>query len=268
MSENFVPDVFNNAVIDCPIVVVMGGDDDCVDKRDCIKSQDKNGAEGAETERLSDKIRDILDCHTKGMCYQGGKLYFGDVEDNLPNGLGTLINIYGEEYVGEFEKGKPIGMLFYRNVEGIRGRVKIDGDKVECIYRHTLNYRELVDKRVIDFVDGDRYIGEVNEFDRPHGLGELVGKRGTRIYGYFFEGVIHGVGGIEYANGTVIKGLFAQGRSNGFCYKQTKDNERYFARFMDGVLDGWGVRIDTNGNTYVELHNDGKLVKSVDVTSV
>lgn len=199
----------------------------------------------------------LADC--VGMCYADGVMYIGRIKDGLPNGKGTLFNIDGEEYIGNFENGRPKGLIFYRNVNGKRGRVRF-GKGIEISVCRSIDERIVQSGVRREFPDGDVYVGELNADGEPSGFGERIGRDGSIQKGLFLNGVLHGTGRLTFANGNEIAGLFKHGAANGFCLKTFSNGEKIFGVFENGSLDGWCMRVCDGGIVRIERKIKGETV--------
>jgi hypothetical protein len=109
----------------------------------------------------------------------------------------------------------------------------------------------------------DKYLGEVDKNNRPHGIGVLVLSDGSIYEGEFVKGVRHGIGRIyhpslefyegewrdgtpngkgkyKFADGLVYEGEWLDSQQHGFG-KETKENEVYEGFFERGKKNGMGT---------------------------
>ncbi len=111
-----------------------------------------------------------------------GPCLSGDCE----NGLGKYLTSGGDLYEGHFKDG-----LF----EG-RGMVKLkSGDLIEGDWKRGIPYNGN-----ITFVNGDKYVGQINNFN-PHGKGKLLFANGNIYVGDFVNGKMIGKGFLSFKDG-------------------------------------------------------------------
>lgn len=179
-------------------------------------------------------------------CYNAGVLYIGEMKDGLPHGQGRYYTLRGEEYVGNSNFGALDGLVFYRNVGGERGKLHYDnGVLVDKKLKNLLAYDGadgLENANELSFIDGDSYVGEVDENGKINGYGTLFGRSGRVLKGCFQNGRLHGVGVFKLSSGDTIEGLFYHGVAQGFCVKTAKD-EKIYGDFEKAVPTGWCMRV-------------------------
>ena len=67
-------------------------------------------------------------------------------------------------------------------------------------------------EEVINVKDNYKYYGEVNIFNKPHGVGTMKFANGDEYVGDWREGLIHGIGKYTFANGESLEGQFENGK--------------------------------------------------------
>lgn len=179
-------------------------------------------------------------------CYAEGVLYVGDMRGGIPYGQGKYYTLRGEEYVGNSVCGALDGLVFYRNIAGERGKLYYDNGKLcDKKLKNLLAYDGtdgLENAKEISFIDGDLYVGEVDENGKMNGYGTLYGCAGRELKGCFLNGRLHGVGYIKFSSGDMIEGLFYHGVAQGFCVKTAKD-EKLYGNFEKSMPNGWCMRV-------------------------
>ena len=108
------------------------------------------------------------------------------------------------------------------------------------------------------------YRGESNSNGIPHGRGAKVDKNG-KYFGYFYEGLPHGMGRLLKPSGDVYQGEFCKGKLHGNAMIMKSNGTIYEGNFEKGVLTGNGRETWTNGIEYEgeffnnQKHGKGKL---------
>lgn len=77
---------------------------------------------------------------------------------------------------------------------------------------------------IITFPDGNKFMGEVDKEQQPHGKGTMLYKKGEEVYtGNFKSGLRHGEGLQVYLNGDKYEGIWADDRPVGSIHKLESD---------------------------------------------
>lgn len=85
-----------------------------------------------------------------------------------------------------------------------------------------------------DFGDGRYYVGSVDESGRPNGRGLFFNSSGSLEYdGEFLNGLPHGQGTWFGADGSVLKGQFKEGHSDGPAQLTIKNGDVFEGDFLD-----------------------------------
>ncbi len=207
-------------------------------KNETIKTIEKDGCVYIGTLKLGLKSG-------RGLFFDGQSVYDGEFALGKRHGKGVLRTLDGEEYDGEWKRGKPFGIVYYRNFQGVRGRIKYNrkGVEVERKLRPSLCEFKPDESKVkrIDFVDGDVYIGETDENGELTGFGKREGKDGALIEGWFFKGQPHGFARLRFWDGAEIVGTFYRGGANGYCKRTDADGKVSVGMYENGSQKGWLV---------------------------
>eukprot|EP00099_Drosophila_melanogaster_P022124 NP_649520.1 retinophilin [Drosophila melanogaster] len=91
------------------------------------------------------------------------------------------------------------------------------------------------------YEDASRYIGEWNQRGQKHGIGHLQFADGTRYDGQFQEGLSQGVGCLWFADGAKYEGEFHQGWFHGNGIFWRADGMKYEGEFRGGKIWGLGL---------------------------
>ncbi|SVD39130.1 uncharacterized protein METZ01_LOCUS391984, partial [marine metagenome] len=159
--------------------------------------------------------------------------YMGEVENEQPNGQGTLHAYFlGATYFGEFKDGKPHGQCTLITLESKWSGEFEDGK---------LNGQGIMIQRE----DGKEFTGEFKN-NLPHGQVTMVNPDGSKLIGTYEEGLP--VDGILYdQNGEEAGEYSTIGYEAGI----------YTGECKDGVPHGQGMFVHKSGETYDGEHKDG-----------
>ncbi|TDG48884.1 hypothetical protein AWZ03_004787 [Drosophila navojoa] len=91
------------------------------------------------------------------------------------------------------------------------------------------------------YEDASRYIGEWNQRGQKHGIGHLQFADGTRYDGQFQEGLSQGLGCLWFPDGAKYEGEFHQGWFHGNGIFWRADGMKYEGEFRGGKIWGWGL---------------------------
>lgn len=97
------------------------------------------------------------------------------------------------------------------------------------------------------------------------GYGTLIQDNGTKIEGYWNNGILDGWGRITDSEGTILEGYFINGKINGKGIKKTLDGLVYIGEFFQGIREGTGNEETKytlyEGQFHKDLkHGKGKLL--------
>ena len=147
----------------------------------------------------------------KGKYYfSNGEIYEGDVINNKFEGNGKFIYENGEYYIGQWKNNLRIGkgILYYKS-----NKIKYDGDFLDDKFDGNGKYY---------FDDGEYYEGEFKQGEK-NGKGKLYSKDKNIIYdGDFINGNYEGNGKYIYENGDYYEGEF----KNGLCHGKGKEVDK------------------------------------------
>jgi len=215
--------------------------------------------------------------------------YTGYIENNLPNGIGSMSylngwkyigywkdgswNGYGElttssfEYSGEWFSGKPQGDGIVSFMDGgfydgnwSEGKREGWGDAYNqdgTYYVGEWLDGEYNGQGSFYYVDDSYYDGQwLNGLQ--NGLGAYFSKNFTYV-GQWEEGWINGEGRIEYANGDYYEGNFVENKRYGLGYYHFKAGNSYEGEFVDDVFNGLGRFYFQDGTLYEGEFLNGKI---------
>lgn len=215
--------------------------------------------------------------------------FSGYIENNLPNGQGTMEYVNGWTYVGNWENGNWSGEgelttpeFVYSGewVTGIpqgEGLVKYTNG---CSYDGTWNlgkrngwgeaynidssyYQgewvegEYAGQGTLYFADGSVYDGQWSN-GLQHGLGSYTSED-FHYVGQWEEGWINGEGRIEYNNGDYYEGNFVENQRYGLGSYHFHEGNSYEGEFVDDKLSGLGTFYFQDGSFYEGEFLDGKI---------
>jgi hypothetical protein len=157
------------------------------------------------------------------------------------NCFGTYKYPSGDQYVGEFKKGKRHGRGTYTFKNG---RIDIGEFKDDSLNGHGS----------ITFSSGDRYVGYLRD-DVFNGQGAYTFKDGRIDVGEFKDGKLNGDGSITYANGDRYVGGLRDDKFNGLGTFTFSNDGEYVGEFRDGLRDGNFSVTYRNGDKFVGVYS-------------
>ena len=137
---------------------------------------------------------------------EDGNTFVGIVVDGVPNGEGTLTDIMGSEWKGNFVNGKLEGYGYYLGYD-------------------LLEYEGF-------FVNG-----------LFEGYGHWVGANGDDFKGMFVGGSMNGVGRMEFTTGCFYEGGWVNGHMHGMGWMTWPVGDVYFGEWKEGNPVGWGCKM-------------------------
>ena len=215
--------------------------------------------------------------------------FSGYIENNLPNGQGTMEYVNGWTYVGNWENGNwsgegelttPEFVYSGKWATGIpqgEGLVKYTNG---CYYDGTWNlgkrngwgeaynidssyYQgewvegEYAGQGTLYFADGSVYDGQWSN-GLQHGLGSYTSED-FHYVGQWEEGWINGEGRIEYNNGDYYEGNFVENQRYGLGSYHFHEGNSYEGEFVDDKFSGLGTFYFQDGSFYEGEFLDGKI---------
>ena len=223
----------------------------------------------------------------QGLCrcfLNDGEIYEGEVKEEGPNGFGIYYFENGQIFQGEWKNNKREGY-----------GILLDNDKLIYQGEYKNNLKDGIGKEKIALGE---YEGEYKN-DKMEGYGifhfnNLVELEEcediNNFYGYSikYEGEwknnnIDGYGIMYFSSGSFYNGEWKNGSFHGFGIIYIKDKEYYIGQheygnyegygiiyyyeskikikgiFKDGVLEGYGIRYDSNGDIIEGYWENGKL---------
>lgn len=183
---------------------------------------------------------ELLETYTEEIQDECKRLYYtyNDsevLEKSIPQGLGN-------RYVA-FAKGKRLPFYDGNYVNGLKSGFG------------TYYYK-----------NGNRYTGNYKN-GKEHGRGKYKWKSGHLYEGEYLNGLRHGKGILTFASKDKFEGDFLNGRYHGigtyYDYYEGKYLGKVVGEWVDGLLNGEGVKFNQNGERYEEgIFENNKLIKS------
>jgi hypothetical protein len=168
--------------------------------------------------------------------FANGDVYEGDWLDGDRTGKGTYTSADGDVYEGVWLEGK-------RHGPGILKTVK--GEEFKQTYRDG------------DLEKSSEVTSEAIGVEQKDGISDAVLTTSEGDYrGNVKDGVPHGLGIMEYANGDYYDGEWRDGVKSGEGCEFLEDGESYVGSFLDDARHGKGRCSDAGGDEY-----DGEWVK-------
>ena len=156
----------------------------------------------------------------KGYHITNNLIYYGNIENNLSNGKGILINRNGNSISGDWENGQCNGKCILK----IKDLLEYEGDFVK-------NMKE--GYGIEKYNDGYIYEGYFKN-NKKNGKGKFILKNGETYEGNFNNDLYEGEG----------------------VYKWPLENREYIGHFSKGVIDGKGINKYSDGSTMEVLMKD------------
>uniref|UniRef100_W5N577 MORN repeat-containing protein 4 n=1 Tax=Lepisosteus oculatus TaxID=7918 RepID=W5N577_LEPOC len=91
------------------------------------------------------------------------------------------------------------------------------------------------------YSSGEEYHGEWKEEGRRHGLGQLQFSEGTSYTGQFENGLFSGCGVLVFPDGSRYEGEFVQGKFQGVGVFTRFDGMKFEGEFKGGRVEGYGL---------------------------
>lgn len=156
--------------------------------------------------------------------YPNGNIAFG-FNLNYFKLSGPVLYFYPSgnfEYVLYDDDKKIKGFLFFKDNsvketkydEYGNSRSSFIEDRYLNIIHECVTFKEYKTFKRVEYSDG-YYIGEVNDSNKPHGIGCINYKNGNRYCGNFFNGYRNGYGVFYYSDGSYVYSEFKNGIAHG-----------------------------------------------------
>jgi hypothetical protein len=161
----------------------------------------------------------------------------GEWENDVLKGPGTVTNINGDGYSGNFTvaaRHKPSLLDPTQYMDGV-----LNGPDCEYV-----------------FPDGARYVGNFHH-GKIHGFGTYASASGDVYEGQFEYGAMTGQGKLVLATKQVYEGQFKDGVPHRMCYERTKLGDEYIGGWKHGAKSGRSVHKLRNGDRYIGYYDDG-----------
>ncbi len=167
-----------------------------------------------------------------------GGIYMGMLIDGQPWGLGKMSFEGGGSYVGTFHAGWPGGSGVYTYVNG----ASRNGTWTWAEYQSSL----------YESRDGSTlyYVGMICE-DKANGFGGLTLEKCGTLYGEFFQGSPDGHGKYIYRSPMPVDQPTLVGNTWKMVSGSNRHDHTYYGLTLDGLWQGFGLGIKSNGSHYV-----------------
>ena len=149
-------------------------------------------------------------------------LYYGNINNNLSNGKGILINKEGNILSGTWINGKCTGKTYF----SINNLFVYEGDFVN-------NKKEGLG--IETYNDGSKYEGEF-KLNKKNGKGKCILNNGEIYEGDFVDDLYEGEG----------------------IYKWPSEGREYKGQFKKGVIDGKGINKYSDGSIFEGYYKNGQ----------
>jgi hypothetical protein len=158
----------------------------------------------------------------KGYHITNDFLYYGNIDNNLSNGKGILIDRNGNSLYGDWENGQCEG----KGILKIKNLLEYEGDFVK---NKKNGYG--IEKYL---KDGSIYEGEFKD-NKKNGKGKCILNNGETYEGEFLDDLYDGEG----------------------TYKWSNELREYKGHFCKGIIDGKGINKYADGSTYEGFYKKG-----------
>ncbi len=201
--------------------------------------------------------------------YEDGRSYLGEMQEDLPDGLGVMAYPDGGRYVGEWSAGERNGRGTQTSADGSSyagqwERDVMSGEGILIVpevrtYMGTWK-NNLADGKGIEIhPDGKRYEGEFKR-GKYDGQGTLILANGTRYTGEFKNSLSNGKGILKYPNGDRYEGEFRNNQYHGQGTLSLIDGRKYTGELEKGLPHGQGIMILADGRKYIGEFRNGQFV--------
>ena len=188
--------------------------------------------------------------HGRGIFQMGfGEVYSGEFEKGMFHGKGNWKLRNGDSFVGMFERGKPGGKMKATWVE--------TGD----VYEGTMRMGKKHGHGKITYGQGKGWHEGEWARDKPNGHGVRVYSNGSKYVGHFSDGEVHGEGMMIYANGDKYVGNFHRGHVSGRGVMKYLRGDTYDGHFLNGYYFGEGKYTWSDGGYYDGEYKSYKVNK-------
>lgn len=175
-------------------------------------------------------------------------VYEGEFKDNQADGEGEMMYPDGKRISGRFTNSRVAAEGTYK-VSFVNG----------ARYVGELDRRaRMHGNGVLSYADGSTYEGEFRE-DRLEGRGTLKRANGQTASGQFVAGYLSGQGVMTWANGTIYEGAFVVGSPQGQGTMRFADGSQYTGGFISGKYSGKGRLEYAEGGQCEADFVDGQL---------
>lgn len=170
--------------------------------------------------------------------------YRGDMKDGNPHGSGTIDFDYGATFQGKFVHGYPSGYGTYIYEDGSRVSGEWSWGFTDASLDSSRNGTDLF------------YVGMFCD-DEACGYGEVTMEKCGTFYGEFYDGNVDGYGVYVYERPMPQSQPTMEGDNWKTVYDSYKHDHRYNGLTLNGLWQGFGIGVMSNGNYYVgEIRNE------------
>lgn len=183
--------------------------------------------------------------------YRTPQLYFeGTFVDNIPVGIGNLVQSDGSYYSGFWLDGKREGNgdMMFPNGDSYTGEWSNNEFNGFGVYEYAAAKAVYQGEWSGGLQNGNGFYKSPQfsyngqwEKGWMDGDGVLTFSNGDRYEGTVHENIIDGIGSYNFANGNWYEGEFVNGKMNGLGVFQFKKGDRFEGEFYDGKIYGDGT---------------------------
>jgi hypothetical protein len=201
-----------------------------------------------------------------GLCLGEKAFYEGQWQNDVPNGLGVMIDTFHGRYQGAWKRGLREGNGHFRDAAGksYQGKWKDNsrngsgtetlpsGERYEGDFQNSLRHGKGVTTRGETYTHTGAW-----RRGKMHGKGTLE-EDGMRYVGEFKNGERTGKAHIFYSEFLEYKGEVLRGKRQGSGVMLFEDDRRYNGEWVNDEMEGYGVLTYPNGNEYNGPFKNGK----------
>ncbi len=200
----------------------------------------------------------------KTLLYPDQSIYTGDVDNDIPNGMGVRRFGDGTRYEGNFAGGyfHGLGKLYMEDGtirEGLWYNDKLNGKGKETFKDGTVFEGVFIDderqfKGVYKYASGSVYEGEFfdGKFD---GIGKITFYSGGYYEGEWLNDKRDGTGKYLYPDGKLYEGQFLNDKFNGKGKLKSKEGDLYEGDFYNNEINGNCTIKRINGDYYEGVYD-------------
>jgi hypothetical protein len=178
--------------------------------------------------------------------YDSGTVYTGEWRNGKRYGLGTVLWVNGNKFVGYFNKNQQrTGQGTYTFADGTS-------------YVGEWKDSEKNGQGTMNFASGNKHVGQYKN-NKRNGQGTYTWVSGNKYFGQYKDGKHHGQGSLTYANGDKFIGEWKDGKKNGQGTYTYPNGRTYVGEWKDGKSNGQGTETYADGTVKEGIWKDDEF---------